>query len=163
MKEEKSKKTKSPIKKFLNEFSKFAIKGNAFELAVGVVVGAAFKDVISAIVEHVIMPPISFVTNKVDFSQRYINLSGQNFENLSEAEAAGALIIKYGVLVNALIDFIIIAIVIFIVVRWLNKVTDSFKGEEKKKVKKRKCQYCYSEVHKKAVKCPNCTSSLKSK
>jgi large conductance mechanosensitive channel len=108
--------------KFIKEFKEFAVKGNVIDLAVGLVVGAAFGKITSSLVNDIIMPPIGLLFGKVDFTNLYINLSGNKFSSLTEAQLAGAPTINYGIFINTLLDFLIIALVIFIVIKWINKL-----------------------------------------
>ena len=125
------------------------------------IIGAAFKDIVDVLVQGIIMPPLGLITGKVDFTSLYWNLSGDPSQTLAEAEAAGDLIVKYGQLLNSTINFLIIALVIFIVIKQINRLN---RKEEKKEVKEekesRKCQYCLMEVDDRATKCPHCTSSI---
>ena len=154
------KKKVSRYKKIVNEFRDFAIKGNAIELAIGVVIGAAFKNIVDILVQGIIMPPLSLLTGKFDFTSLYWNITGDSARTIAEAEAMGDIIIKYGQLVNSIINFVIIAVVIFIVIKQLNRLHRKDEVEEKKK-KVRKCKFCFQEVHEKATRCPHCTSNLK--
>ena len=103
------------------EFREFAIKGNAIDLAVGVIIGAAFGKVVTSLVNDVIMPPIGLVLGNADFSKLYWNLSSTTYASLAEAEAAGAPVVRYGLFVNNVIDFLIVAFTIFLVIRQLNR------------------------------------------
>jgi large conductance mechanosensitive channel len=106
----------------LNEFKKFAMRGNVVDMAVGIIIGAAFGKIVSSLVNDVIMPPIGLLMGGVDFSNLYVNLGPGQFESLLAAEAAGAPLIKYGVFINTLLDFIIVAFAIFMVVRAMNRM-----------------------------------------
>jgi len=106
----------------LDEFRKFAMRGNVVDMAVGIVIGAAFGKIVSSLVNDVLMPPIGLLLRGVDFSNLYINLGPGEFESLLAAEAAGAPLIKYGVFVNTLLDFLIVAFAIFMVVRAMNRM-----------------------------------------
>ena len=152
----------SRIKKVVKEFRDFAIKGNAIELAIGVVIGAAFKDIVDVLVQGIIMPPLGLLTGQIDFTSLYWNITGDSALTIAEAEEVGDVILKYGELINSIITFLIIAIVIFIVVRQMNRL---YRKEEVKKEKKivRKCPFCFQEVHEKATRCPHCTSKLDKK
>jgi large conductance mechanosensitive channel len=106
----------------LNEFKAFAMRGNVIDMAVGIIIGAAFGRIVSSFVNDVIMPPIGLLMGNVDFSNLYLDLGGGNFATLAAAEEAGAPIIKYGLFVNSVIDFVIVAFAIFMVIRSLNKL-----------------------------------------
>ena len=106
----------------VKEFKEFAMRGNVIDLAVGIIIGAAFGKIVSSVVQDVIMPPIGLLTGGVDFSQLYINLSGTAYETLAKATEAGAPVIKYGAFLQTVIDFIIIAFAIFMMIRALNSM-----------------------------------------
>jgi large conductance mechanosensitive channel len=113
----------------LKEFKEFALRGNVLDLAIGVIIGAAFGRIVSSLVNDVIMPPIGLVLGQIDFSNLFIDLSGKPHDSLAAAKQAGAPVIAYGSFVNTVIDFLIVALVVFLVVRQVNKL---FKKEEKK-------------------------------
>ena len=106
----------------LKEFKEFAMRGNVIDLAVGIIIGAAFGKIVTSFVNDVIMPPIGLLLGNVDFSDLFVNLSGTSYASVAEAEAAGAPIIKYGLFINTIIDFIIVAFAIFLVIRAMNKL-----------------------------------------
>ncbi len=149
----------SRTSKIVKEFRDFAIKGNAIELAVGVVIGAAFKDIVDVLVQGIIMPPLGMLTGKIDFTSLYWNITGDGNLTIAEAEEAGDVILKYGEFINTIITFFIIAVVIFIIVKQMNRL---YRKEEVKKEKKvvRKCTFCLQEINNKATRCPHCTSKL---
>ncbi len=103
-----------------NEFKKFAIQGNALDLAVGVIIGAAFGKIVSSLVDDVIMPPLGLLIGKVDFSNLFVSLTGQHYDSLTAAKAAGAPTVNYGMFLNNIVNFVIVAFAIFIVVRQIN-------------------------------------------
>ncbi len=107
----------------LKEFKEFAVKGNAIDLAVGVIIGAAFGKIVSSLVNDIIMPPIGLLLGNVDFSKLYVDLSNKGYASFDEAVKAGAPIMKYGAFIQSVVDFLIIAFTIFLVVRQLNKLT----------------------------------------
>ncbi len=106
----------------MQEFKEFAIRGNVVDMAVGVIIGGAFGKIVDSLVKDVIMPPIGLITGGVDFSQLYINLGSTTFESLAAAEKAGAPLIKYGVFFNSMINFTIIAFVIFMLIKGINRM-----------------------------------------
>lgn len=106
----------------LNEFKKFAMRGNVVDMAVGIVIGTAFGKIVTSLVQDVIMPPIGLILGKVDFSQLYVNLTGNDYPSLTAAQEAGAATINYGMFVNAVINFVIVAFAIFLVIRAMNKL-----------------------------------------
>lgn len=149
-------------KGFLNEFREFVIKGNVMDLAIGIIIGAAFTSVVNSLVNDVIMPPIAAVTGRVDLSNLYFTLNGQGYATLAEATAAGAPVIKYGLFLNAIINFLIVGFVIFLVVKQLNKLQRSEDAKEKEETPEQPfCPFCLEEVHVDATRCPHCTSELK--
>ncbi|HNX92268.1 MAG TPA: large conductance mechanosensitive channel protein MscL [Syntrophomonas sp.] len=140
------------------EFREFAVKGNMIDLAIGVIIGAAFGKIVTSLVNDIIMPPIGLLLGKVDFSSLYINLSGKSFASLDEAVKAGAPLIKYGAFINNIIDFLIVAFVIFLVIKQINRMK---KQEPTPEPTKKECPFCKSQVALSASRCPFCTSELK--
>lgn len=143
---------------FFSEFREFVVKGNVMDLAVGIIIGAAFTSVVNSLVNDVIMPPIASVTGKVDLSNLFFTLNGQGYETLAEATAAGAPLIKYGLFLNAIINFVLVGFVIFLIVRQLNKLQ---RKEEEQETEGPSCPFCFENVHDQATRCPHCTSELK--
>lgn len=143
---------------FFNEFKEFAVRGNAVDMAVGIIIGAAFGKIIDSLVKDVVMPPIGRLLGGVDFKQLYINLGDKTYETLEAAEKAGAPLIKYGSFINTLVDFIIIAFVIFIMVRMINKLKAQPQPADPTT---KECPHCLSMIPIKASRCPHCTSDLK--
>jgi large conductance mechanosensitive channel len=146
------------------EFKEFAMRGNVLDMAIGIIIGAAFGKIITSIVNDVIMPPIGLLLGKVDFSNLFIILSGdtagKTVNTVSEAKAAGLVTVNYGLFINTVIDFLIVAFVIFILIRQVNRLK---KAEAKLPVapNTKECIYCYSPIPVKAVRCPQCTSEFK--
>jgi len=157
---EKKKQKKNKFKKGWEDFKSFALKDNVISMAIGVVIGAAFKDLINSLVNNVFTPPIGFLTAKLDFSKLFITLGKTQYKTLEEAKAANAVVIQYGLVLNTLIAFLITALVLYLVSKAVSKATQ--KEKEAKIVKKtKKCPYCMSEINIKAKRCPFCTSELK--
>ncbi len=149
------------MKKLMQEFKAFAIKGNMIDLAVGMIIGTAFNKIVSSLVNDMIMPLLGLFTGKIDFAQLYIALDGNTYASLSAAEEAGAACFKYGSFLAGLLDFLIMAFVVFIFVRWINKLRNATKAPEAPKAPTTKiCPYCLSEIKIKATRCPHCTSEL---
>ncbi len=144
----------------LKEFKEFAMKGNVLDMAIGIIIGAAFGKIISSLVGDVIMPPIGLLLGKIDFSTLFINLSGQPYASLAQAKTAGAATINYGTFINTVIDFIIVAFVIFLLIRQVNKLKRQPEPVPAIPTTK-ECPYCLSAVPIKAIRCPHCTSELK--
>ncbi|WP_010244173.1 large conductance mechanosensitive channel protein MscL [Acetivibrio cellulolyticus] len=141
------------------EFKEFALKGNVLDLAVGVVIGAAFGKIVTSLVNDIIMPVISVFTKGLNFENLFVSLDGSKYATLAAAKDAGAATLNYGLFISNIIDFLIIAFSIFIVVRQLNRFTK--KKEEPAPKKTKQCKYCFSEIHIDATKCPHCTSDMK--
>lgn len=148
----------------LKEFKEFALKGNVMDLAVGVVIGGAFGKIVTSLVNDIITPLIGMLLGKVDFSGLFINLSGVPYTTITEAKKANAATLNYGLFLNSVIDFVIIAFSIFIVIKQLNR----FKRKQVQEVEKapettKECPHCISAIPIKATRCPNCTSMLETK
>ena len=143
----------------LKEFKEFAMRGNVMDLAIGVIIGGAFGKIISSLVADIFMPLIGLLLGKVDFTNMFVSLSGGDYATLEEAKTAGAATLNYGLFLIALIDFIIIAFVLFLLVRSINKLTK--KPEPVAAPTTKECPYCLSTISIKAVRCPNCTSEIK--
>ncbi|MBI3942209.1 MAG: large conductance mechanosensitive channel protein MscL [Chloroflexi bacterium] len=141
----------------LNEFKKFAMRGNVIDLAVGIIIGGAFNKIVTSLVNDIIMPPIGLILARVDFTNLYINLSSQKYPSLAAAQAAGVPTVNYGVFINNLIDFLIVAFVIFLVVRQVNRLKDT---PQPPTPTTRSCPYCLSTIPLQATRCPQCTSEL---
>lgn len=141
----------------LDEFKKFIMRGNVVDMAVGIIIGAAFGKIVSSLVSDILMPPLGLIMGKIDFSNLFINLSDTHVETLAEAKAASLPVIAYGQFINAVVDFLIVSFAIFMLVKQVNRFTA--KPEEPKK-EPRLCPYCKGEIHEDAVKCPHCTSDL---
>jgi large conductance mechanosensitive channel len=142
----------------LKEFKEFIMRGNVLDLAIGIIIGAAFGKIVTSFVGDILMPPIGLVLGKVDFANLFINLSDKSYATLAEAKAAGAATINYGLFISAIIDFLVIALVIFMVVRQANKLRKEAPPAEPDT---RDCPFCLSTVPIKAVRCAHCTSELK--
>jgi len=141
------------------EFREFAMRGNVVDLAVGIIIGAAFGKIITSLVNDMIMPPVGLVLGRVDFSNLFINLSGQTYASLAEAKAAGAPTINYGVFLNNVIDFVIVACAIFLLVRFINRLSRQPQAAPAAPTTK-ECPFCVSPIPVKATRCPQCTSTL---
>ncbi len=135
------------------------MRGNVIDLAIGIIIGAGFNTIVQSLVKNVILPPIGFVLGKVDFSNLYINISGQSFASLSDAEKAGAAVIKYGLFLNDLISFLITALVVFLVVQQINRFRKRFEAPPAVP-STGLCPFCLSNIPLKATRCPLCTSIL---
>ena len=149
------------MKKMMQEFKTFAIKGNMIDLAVGMIIGSAFNKIVSSLVNDMIMPLLGIFTGKIDFAKLYIALDGKTYESLAAAEEAGAACFKYGSFLAGLLDFLIMAFIVFLFVRWVNKLRNANKAPEAPKAPTTKvCPYCLSDIKIEATRCPHCTSEL---
>lgn len=156
------------IKKNLEELKTFAMRGNVVDMAVGVIIGAAFGKIVDSFVKDIIMPPLGWAMGKVDFANLYLTLPNQNgellhYDSLEQAQAAGAVTINYGVFINTVISFIIVVIAIFMMIKFINKLKDITQKEEAavaKEVTTKTCPKCFSTVDIRATRCPHCTSEL---
>jgi large conductance mechanosensitive channel len=142
----------------LKEFKEFVMRGNVMDMAVGIIIGAAFGKIVTSLVNDVIMPPIGLILGKVDFSSLFLNLSSTHYDSLAAAKAAGAPTINYGVFLNAVIDFLIVAFVIFLVVKQVNRLKTAPTAAPPNS---KDCPYCKTSIPMGAVRCPNCISDLK--
>lgn len=138
------------------EFYKFAMRGNVMDLAIGVIIGAAFGKIVSSFVSNILMPVFGVLLGKTDFSNLFINLSDTNYPTIAAAQAAGAATLNYGLFVNTVIDFLIVAFAIFLIITQINKMRK--KPQESPTTKE--CSFCFSSISIKAVRCPHCTSVL---
>jgi len=142
----------------LKEFKEFIMRGNVFDMAVGIIIVAAFGKIITSLVGDVLMPPIGKIMGNVDFCGLFINLSGTSYPSLAAAKAAGAATMNYGLFINTVIDFVIVAAVIFLLIKQVNRLK---KPVEVAAPATKACPYCLSMVPLKATRCPACTSELK--
>ena len=143
------------------EFKTFIMRGNVLDLAVAVIIGGVFGKIVSSFVNDVIMPPIGLVVGKVDFSSLYLNLSSNTYASLAEAQKAGAPIIKYGLFINTVIDFLIVSFVIFFVVRLANRLQRLQAATAPAAPTTKECPFCLSTIPLKATRCGHCTSEMK--
>lgn len=139
------------------EFKEFAMRGNVLDMAVGIIIGAAFGRIITSLVNDVIMPPIGLLLGKVDFSSLFVNLSGTPYASLADAKKAGAAAIGYGAFLNTILDFVIVALVIFLLIRQMNKLK---KQPAPAAATTKECPYCLSVIPLKATRCGHCTVQL---
>ncbi len=151
------------LKKNLGEFKTFAMKGNVIDMAVGIVIGAAFGKIIDSLVKDIIMPPLGWIMGRVDFSNLYLTLPDYHgkiisYPSLEAAQKAGAVTINYGLFINTLISFVIVAFAVFLLVKAINKLRAETKKEETATTKS--CPKCFSTIDIRATKCPNCTADI---
>ena len=141
----------------LKEFREFIMRGNVVDLAVGVIIGGAFGKIVSSLVSDVIMPPIGLLLNGVDFSNLFVSLTGQPYATLADAQAAGAPTLNYGNFINSVIDFLLVGLVIFLLIRAINRLQRPAPAAEPST---KECPFCFSAIAVKATRCPSCTSQL---
>ncbi|HVC20387.1 MAG TPA: large-conductance mechanosensitive channel protein MscL [Vicinamibacterales bacterium] len=140
-----------------DEFREFAVKGNAMDMAVGIIVGAAFGKIVSSLVSDILMPPLGLVLGRVDFSNLFITLGTGHYASLAAAKAAGAATLNYGLFINAILEFVIVAFAVFLLVRQMNRLR---RASAPATPTTQACRYCLSQIPLKAVRCPYCTSDL---
>jgi len=141
----------------LKEFRSFLMRGNILDLAVAVVIGAAFGAIVTSFVKDIMMPPIGLLLGGVDFTNLFIDISGQGHATLAAAQEAGAATVNYGVFLNTIINFVIVAFAIFMLLRGVERTK---KKPEAPAVTTKDCPYCMTAISLKATRCPNCTSQL---
>jgi large conductance mechanosensitive channel len=144
----------------MKEFKEFVMRGNVVDMAVGIIIGAAFGKIVSSLVSDILMPPIGLLLGNMDFSNLFVNLSGKSYATLAEAKAAGVATISYGIFINHIIDFTIVAFAIFVLVRQINRLKRQPEAVPAEPTTK-ECPYCLSNISLKAIRCPHCTSELK--
>jgi len=144
----------------LEEFKKFAMRGNVVDMAVGIIIGAAFGKIVSSLVKDVIMPPIGLLMGNVDFTNLFIDLSGKSYESLAAAQEAGAATINYGVFINTVLDFIIVAFAIFMVIKAMNKAKKKEEEAPAAAPTTKSCPECLSDIPIAAKRCAHCTSAV---
>ncbi|MBN1995425.1 MAG: large conductance mechanosensitive channel protein MscL [Anaerolineae bacterium] len=147
----------------LKEFKEFALRGNVVDMAVGIIIGAAFGTIVKSLVDDIIMPPIGLLLGGVDFNNLYILLKAGTppspYPSLAEAQAAGAVTINYGLFINAVVSFLIVAWVVFLLIRGINRLQRKEEAPPAEPTTK-ECGYCHSTIPIKATRCPYCTSEL---
>ena len=141
------------------EFKEFVMRGNVLDMAVGIVIGVAFGKIVTSFVEDILMPPIGRLAGRVDFSNLFVSLSGQHYGTLAAAKAAGAATINYGVFVNTVLNFVIVAFAVFLLIRQVNRLKRQPAAAPAPATKE--CPFCYSSIALKATRCAHCTSELR--
>ena len=155
------------FKRYADEFKTFAIKGNVIDMAVGIIIGAAFGKIVNSMVTDIIMPPMGWLMGKVDFTNLYFTLPNSEGEivaypSLAAAQAAGAVTINYGLFINTLISFILVAFAVFLLIKFINKLRATVEKKEEvvEEATTKECPKCFSTINIKATKCPHCTSEI---
>ena len=157
------------VKGWADEFKTFAVRGNVIDMAVGIIIGASFSKIVDSMVNDIIMPPLGWLMGKVDFTNLYFTLPTKlneignipSYDSLEAAKAAGAVTINYGVFINTLISFIMVAFAVFLLIKGINKLKASADKEAAEVAPTTKvCPKCYSEINENATKCPFCTSDI---
>jgi large conductance mechanosensitive channel len=141
----------------LKEFKAFAMRGNVLDMAVGIIIGAAFGRIITSLVNDILMPPLGLIIGKVDFSSLFLNISGTSYPTLDAAKKAGAATINYGIFLNSIIDFVLVAFAIFLLVRQVNRWN---KPAPAAAPTTKNCPRCATDIPLAATRCPNCTSEI---
>lgn len=153
------------FKNFAKELREFIMRGNVIDMAVGIIIGAAFGKIIDSLVKDIIMPPIGLLLGKVDFSNLYFQIAPQDvvYPTLQAAKDAGAVTINYGAFLNNVISFLIVALAVFMLIKFMNKLQNTLvkKEEAVEEATTKECPYCFTTISIKATKCPNCTADLK--
>lgn len=148
----------------LKEFKEFAMKGNVVDMAVGIIIGAAFTTIVQSLVKDVLMPPLGLLLGGVDFSQFFMVLKEGTvagpYATLAAAQEAGAVTLNYGVFANTVLSFLIVAFAVFMLIRYINKLKRPEEEPKPAVPTIKKCPYCYSDIAKEATRCPHCTSQL---
>lgn len=149
----------------LKEFKNFALRGNVFDMAVGIIIGASFSTIVNSLVDDILMPPIGWLLGGVDFENFYLTVKpgtpGGPYPALADARAAGAVTVNYGLFINSIISFLIVAIAMFILIRAINRLqVQDEKDQAEKAPAARDCPYCFSSIPIQATRCPYCTSKL---
>lgn len=154
------------LKRYGDEFKTFAMRGNVIDMAVGIIIGAAFGKIVDSLVNDVVMPPLGWLLGKVDFSQLFFALpvdgKFETFDSLDAAQAAGAVTINYGACINTIISFLMVAFAVFLLIKGINKLKEDEKTKDETAVEDttKECPHCYSKIDKRANKCPNCTADI---
>ena len=149
----------------LKEFKDFALRGNVLDMAVGIIIGAAFSTIVNSLVNDILMPPFGWFLGGVDFENFYLTIKpgtpGGPYPSLTDARAAGAVTVNYGMFINAIITFLIVTLAMFLLIRAINRVQENGKIEKSESVPTNKdCPFCFTSIPVKAKRCPHCTSQL---
>lgn len=143
--------------KILSEFKTFIMRGNVMDMAVGVIIGSAFTNIVNSLVNDIIMPVITLVTGRINFSDLMVSLDGNTYKSLAAAQEAAAPVIAYGNFIQLVVQFLLTAFIIFMVIKGINKL---HRPQPAPEPTTKICPFCKSEIHKDATKCPHCVSEL---
>ena len=155
------------IKTFLAEFKKFAMRGNVIDMAVGVIIGAAFTKIVDSLVADIVLPPMGVLLGEIDFSNMFVVLKDgvtpPPYVSLSAAKDAGAITLNLGLFFNAVISFLVVAFAVFVLIKTINELRYKLETKEEREddAASKTCPYCFTDIPIKATRCPNCTSELK--
>jgi len=144
----------------LKEFKEFAMRGNVVDMAVGIIIGAAFGKIVNSVVADVLMPPLGVLIGGADFSDLFVNLSSTHYATLAEAKAAGAATLNYGMFLNTVINFLIVAFAVFLLIKGINRLKRKEAAAPAPTPTEKPCGYCFSLISIRATRCPHCTSQL---
>jgi len=148
----------------LKEFRKFALRGNVIDMAVGIIIGAAFTSIVNSLVNDILMPPLGWLLGGIDFENFYLTLKTGTpvgpYSSLADAQAAGAVTINYGIFINALISFMLVALAMFILIRAINRLQTEKNSKKPAEPTTKECPFCFTSIPLQATRCPNCTSAL---
>ncbi len=144
----------------LRKFRDFAVKGNVVDMAVGIVIGAAFGKIATSLVSDIIMPPVGLLLGNVDFNNLYVSLDGKAYASLAAAKKAGAVTLNYGIFVNTILDFLIVALAMYVIVQWYQTMAERFEKPVVEAPTTKACPFCVSQIPLAATRCPQCTSQL---
>lgn len=152
------------MKKIWTEFKSFAVKGNVIDMAVGIIIGAAFTTVVQSLVKDIMSPPLALLTSEIDFANAFLVLKEGSvagpYTTLQQAQDAGAVVLRYGNFLNSIISFLIVAFAVFLLVKYINKLKSPQQSPEPVSPTIKKCKFCFSDIPIEATRCPHCTSQL---
>jgi len=143
-----------------SDFKKFIMRGNVMDMAVGIIIGAAFGKIVTSLVNDILMPPLGLVLGHVDFSNLFINLSGTHYATVADAKKAGAATLNYGLFLNTVIEFVIVGFAVFLLIKWVSHMMPA-PAPAPAPPPSKECTYCKMSIPAGAVRCPNCTSELR--
>ncbi len=148
----------------LKEFKEFALRGNVMDMAVGIIIGAAFSTIVNSLVSDILMPPFGWLLGGVDFENFYLTIQAGTpagpYLSLADAQTAGAVTVNYGFFINSIISFLIVAIAMFLLIRSINRLQAVDKDEPAPEPTTKNCPFCFTDIHIQATRCPHCTSQL---